>query len=243
MSSKRPEDVVASWSGGKDSTLALREVLASGRYRVLALVTTVAAGYDRISHHGVRRALLAAQAEALGLPLDEVVVSQGCTNQEYEAKLETALAPYRERGVQSVVFGDIFLEDLREYRERHLAGFGMRGLYPLWKRDTSALVREFLAAGFRTVTVCVDGRVLDPSFAGREIDETFLADLPPGVDPCGENGEFHTFVFDGPLFGAAVPFERGEVVARDTRFFCDLILDPSWASTYLGPRSMPVPTG
>ncbi|HUG91804.1 MAG TPA: ATP-binding protein [Planctomycetaceae bacterium] len=236
------QPVLVSWSGGKDSTLALDDLLRSGRYDVTALVTTVAAGFERISHHGVRRALLREQAAALGLPLEEVVVSQQCTNAEYESKLAAALLPHRERGVTTVVFGDIFLEDLREYRERHLAGFGMHGLFPLWKRDTSVLVREFLARGFRTVTVCVDGRVLDRSFAGRELDEAFLAELPAGVDPCGENGEFHTFVFEGPLFREPVRFARGDVVERDTRYFCDLVLDDQADSTYLGPRATPVRT-
>jgi uncharacterized protein (TIGR00290 family) len=228
--------VLVSWSGGKDSLLALDELLRSERYEVVALMTTVAAGYERISHHGVRRTLLHEQAATLGLPLEEIVVSPACTNAEYESKLAAALEPHRDDGVETVVFGDIFLEDLRAYRERHLAGLGMRGLYPLWQRDTAALVREFLARGYRTLTVCIDGRALDPSFAGREIDEAFLADLPPNVDPCGENGEFHTFVFDGPLFRAPVRFRRGEVVERDTRFFCDLVLDLPSDSTYLEPR-------
>ena len=236
------QPVLISWSGGKDSLLALAELLRSEQFEIVALLTTVAAGYDRISHHGVRRELLRRQTAALDLPLEEIVVSPVCTNAEYESKLAAALQAHRECGVTTVVYGDIFLEDLREYRDRHLAGCGMQGLYPLWKRDTSQLVREFLAAGFRTVTVCVDGRVLDRSFAGREIDETFLAELPSGVDHCGENGEFHTFVFDGPLFREPVPFTRGEIVQRDTRFFCDLILDAPTESTYLGPR-MAVRTG
>jgi uncharacterized protein (TIGR00290 family) len=237
------QPVLVSWSGGKDSLLALAELLRSERFEIVALLTTVASGYDRISHHGVRRELLRQQTAALGLPLEEIVVSPVCTNAEYESKLAAALQPHRERGITTVVFGDIFLEDLREYRDRHLAGCGLQGLYPLWKRDTSQLVREFLAPGFRTVTVCVDGRVLDPSFAGREIDEAFLADLPAAVDPCGENGEFHTFVFDGPLFCEPVRFTRGEIVERDTRFFCDLILDAPTESTYLGPRTARIRTG
>jgi uncharacterized protein (TIGR00290 family) len=231
--------VLVAWSGGKDSMFALAELMRSGHFEIVALLTTVADGYDRISHHGVRRELLRRQTAALGLPLEEIVVSPVCTNAEYEEKLATALAPHRERGITTVVFGDIFLEDLRQYRDRHLAGCGMQGLYPLWKRDTPGLVREFLATGFRTVTACVDGRVLDRSFAGREIDEEFLADLPAGVDPCGENGEFHTFVFDGPLFREPVQFARGEIVERDTRFFCDLVLDGQTESTYLGPRTVP----
>ncbi|MBW3541262.1 MAG: adenine nucleotide alpha hydrolase [Planctomycetes bacterium] len=217
------ERILLSWSGGKDSLLALAELRASARYDVAALVTTIAEGYERISHHGVRRELLRRQAEALRLPLVEVRVSQNCTNREYEAKLQAGLIPFRERGMETVAFGDIFLQDLRDYREQHLSGFGMRGLFPLWLRDTATLVRDFLSAGYRTVTVCVDGKVLDRSFAGREIDEAFLADLPAAADPCGENGEFHTFVFEGPLLERPVLFETGEIVARDSRYFCDLV--------------------
>ena len=211
------------WSGGKDSSLALHELQSSGRYEIVSLLTTVAEGYDRVSHHGVRRSLLRQQAGALDLPLHEVVVSMNCTNEEYEAKMEEALERYGNQRIETVAFGDIFLEDLREYRERNLAKVGMRGLFPIWKRDTNELMREFLGSGFQTIVVCVDGQVLDRSFAGRIIDDEFLSDLPTGVDPCGENGEFHTFTFDGPPFRERIGFQVGEIVERDTRFFCDLL--------------------
>jgi uncharacterized protein (TIGR00290 family) len=217
--------VVVCWSGGKDSCLALQRVLTRPDVRVEALLTTLTADFDRISMHGVRRELLEEQAKALGLPLRQVLISKGATNEEYEARMGEALASYRARGIETVVFGDLFLEDIRAYRERLLAKHGMRGLYPLWGLDTAALIRDFIAQGFKAALVCIDPQKLAPSFAGRLIDDAVLADLPPGVDPCGENGEFHTFVFDGPIFKAPVRFSFGEKVCRDSFWFCDLIPD------------------
>lgn len=221
------ERVLISWSGGKDSAMALWEIQKAGAYEVVALLATVTQNYDRVSMHGVRRTLLAAQAHAVGVPVHEVFLPPNASNSEYEARLEAALRPYQEAGVRSVVFGDIFLEDLRQYREAHLARIGMRGLFPLWKRDTGELVRAFLAAGFRAVIVCVDTRVLDASFAGRLIDESFLTDLPSGVDPCGERGEFHSFVFEGPIFREPVRFVLGEAVMRENFCFRDLLPETS----------------
>jgi uncharacterized protein (TIGR00290 family) len=218
-----PEPVLISWSGGKDSALALAEVLRDGRYEVAGLVTTVTRGYDRISMHGVRRALLHAQAESLGLPLVEAVISPGASNAEYEAALAEVLTRYKAVGVGRVVFGDLFLSDIRAYRERQLAALGMECLFPVWGRDTVELAGEFVAAGFRAILCCVDPRQLDRSCCGRELDAAFLADLPEGVDPCGENGEFHTFVFDGPLFDHRIGCRRGEVVGRDGFWYCDLV--------------------
>jgi len=215
--------VLVSWSGGKDSCLALYEIQQMPDVRVEALLTTVTRDFDRISMHGVRRALLERQAAALGVPLHEIFISKGATNAEYEAQMGQAFFAYRERGIDCVVFGDLFLEEIRAYREKLLARHQMRGLYPVWKRDTARLIREFIELGFRTIVVCVDPAQLDPSFVGRVIDEEFLADLPPGVDPCGENGEFHTFVFDGPIFKNRVKFSVGEIVCRDSFWFCDLI--------------------
>jgi len=214
------------WSGGKDSALALRETLHDGRYRVAGLLTTVTGEYDRISMHGVRRTLLRRQAESLGLPLEEVVISPGATNDEYEGKMAATLAALRDRvsGLDTVVFGDLFLADIRAYRERMLARIGMRGLFPLWLRDTAAVAREFVHLGYRAVLVCVDAQQLTPEFAGREFDLELLRDFPSSVDPCGENGEFHTFVYAGPGFRHAVRHERGPVVLRDRRFvYCDLV--------------------
>jgi len=218
-----PEDVLFCWSGGKDSAMALHELRANQDCRVTALLTTVTDEYDRISMHGVRRALLERQAESLHLPLHAVLIPPQCINATYEQRMKEALAEHRAAGVHRVAFGDIFLEDLRAYRERNLALAGMQALFPIWKRDTRDLAREFLRLRFRAITVCVDPRVLEPSFAGRELDASFFADLPPGVDPCGENGEFHTFVFDGPIFESPVQFRAGEKVMRDGFCFCDLL--------------------
>jgi uncharacterized protein (TIGR00290 family) len=176
--------------------------------------------------HGVHRELLAQQAEALGLPLVEVVIPPECVNDVYEARIAEAFAAAPLSGVEAVAFGDLFLEDVRAYREERLATGGRRGLFPLWGRDTTALAREFLDAGFQATLVCVDPRALDPSFAGRCYDERLLAALPAGVDPCGENGEFHTFVSAGPIFAEPIACETGEIVERDGFVFCEL--RPAW---------------
>jgi len=218
--------VLVAWSGGKDSALALREIVGDARYRVAALLTTVTAEYDRISMHGVRRSLLHRQAESLGLPLEEVVISPGATNDDYETNMGGALATLRTRisGLDTVVFGDLFLADIRAYRERMLARLGLRGLFPLWLRDTRSLAHEFVRLGYRAVLVCVDATQLAGEFAGREFDADLLRDLPPDVDPCGENGEFHTFVYAGPGLREPVSHERGPLVVRDGRFvYCDLV--------------------
>jgi uncharacterized protein (TIGR00290 family) len=217
------EDVLVSWSGGKDSCLALYELQQAGRHRVAALLTTVTRDYDRVSMHGVRRALLERQTESLGLPLRQVPIPKGASNEEYEREMAAAFSEYRERGIDAVVYGDLFLEDVRAYREQFLARHGMRGLYPVWMRDTAEFVREFIALGFRAVVTCVNSEALDGSFAGRLIDEEFLASLPADVDPCGENGEFHSFVFAGPSFKDEVRFTVGERVFRDSFWFCDLV--------------------
>lgn len=217
-----------SWSGGKDSALALYELRRDPRYEVVGLLTTIAAEYGRISHHGVREALLELQAAAIGAPLDKLYLSSNsgrpCTNEEYEELMGEKLRTYRRRGVSLVAHGDIFLEDLRAYREQNLAQLEMRGLFPLWRSDTTELVHRFAKLGFRAVLVCVDGQKLQSNFLGREIDAALLHDLPPGVDPCGENGEYHSFVFDGPIFERPVPLQVGEIVERDTRYFADLLL-------------------
>lgn len=215
--------VLMSWSGGKDSCLALHEIKNEQEYCVAALLTTVTRDYDRISMHGVRRVLLEQQAASLGLPLHQILISKDASNEEYESKMAEAFADYRAKGIDTIVFGDLFLEDIRKYREQFLARNQMHGLFPVWKRDTSSFIREFLDLGFRAVVTCVDSKILDQSFAGRLIDETFLSSLPAQVDPCGENGEFHTFVFDGPGFSAPVKFSLGETVLRESFWFCDLL--------------------
>jgi uncharacterized protein (TIGR00290 family) len=218
-----PEDVLFCWSGGKDSAMALHALQSAQGHRITSLLTTVTQEYDRISMHGVRRVLLDRQAESIGLPLHAVLIPPQCVNATYEARMKEALTEHLARGVRQVAFGDIFLEDLRVYRERNLAQLGMEAIFPIWKRDTRELARDFLRLGFRAITVCVDPRVLDSSFAGRELDESFFADLPPHADPCGENGEFHTFVFDGPVFRTPISFVAGEKVVRDGFCFCDLL--------------------
>jgi uncharacterized protein (TIGR00290 family) len=215
--------VLSCWSGGKDSCMALHELRRDPLREVVALLTTVTEGYDRISMHGVRRVLLERQAAALGLPLEIVTIPPQCVNAEYESRMAAMLLRWKNRGVTEVAFGDIFLEDLREYREKNLSRAGMKALFPVWKRPTHELAREFIALGFRAVTVCVDPKVLDASFVGREIDFAFLAALPAAADPCGEHGEFHSFVYDGPGFSTQVRFSTGEKVLRDGFWFCDLL--------------------
>lgn len=218
------EKVLFSWSGGKDSAMALHEVLADGEYQVVALLTTVTEGYDRVSMHGVRRILLEQQAESLGLPLEKVLIPKRTTNHEYETRMERTLMKYKTSGVTAVVFGDIFLEDLRRYREKNLDGLEMKGIFPLWKKDTRELMQSFIALGFKAVTVCVDTQILDGRFVGRDIDPQFMDDFPKTADVCGENGEYHSFAYDGPIFRHKVAFALGATVLREDRFYyCDLI--------------------
>jgi len=217
------EKVLFSWSGGKDSALGLYELLKSGRYEVAALLTTVTQGYDRVSMHGIRRELLETQVEAMGVALEKVYISKTASNQEYESRMANVLGTYFKAGVRAVAFGDIFLEDLRSHRENNLSRIGMRGLFPLWKRHTGQLARLFVDRGFKAVVSCVDSEFLGREFVGREFDRDFLAALPTGVDPCGENGEFHSFVYDGPVFTKPIPHSRGQIVLRQRRFwYCDL---------------------
>jgi uncharacterized protein (TIGR00290 family) len=223
--SKRKQ-VILSWSGGKDSALALQALRGDPTTEVVGLLTSVTREYDRISVHGVRRALLEAQVKRLDLPLFEIQLEPSCTNEAYEAAFHSALAHIREiqPDVSHIAFGDLFLEDVRTYRERLLAGSGVEPLFPIWGLDTAALARRFINDGFTARIVCVDTTQLDPSFAGREFDDQLLTDLPPTVDPCGERGEFHTFVSDGPGFNSPVDYHVGETVLRDGRFmFCDIL--------------------
>ncbi len=219
-----PEKVLLTWSGGKDSAMALYELETADGYEIAALLTTVTEDYDRISMHGVRATLLEQQAQSLRLPLEKVYLTSNSSNEEYEEKMRDKLTQYRGQGVFSVVFGDIFLEDVRKYREGNLAKIGMRGVFPLWKRDASELAHTFIDLGFKAVITCVDSNVLDRGFVGRVFDGQFLSELPGTVDPCGENGEFHSFVYDGPIFRERIAHRKGKVVLRDSRFYyCDLI--------------------
>lgn len=218
------EKILFTWSGGKDSAMALYELQKVNNYKITALLTTVTAGYNRISMHGVRNTLLEQQIKSLGLPLEKVQISKNSSNEEYEAKIKNALLRYQAQGVSLVAFGDIFLEDLRRYREENLLKIGLKGVFPLWKRDTTRLAHAFIDLGFKAVISCVDSKYLDKSFVGRVFDKQFLSELPSGVDPCGENGEFHSFVYKGPTFKSQIPYKKGEVVLRDNRFYyCDLL--------------------
>lgn len=217
------EKVLFSWSGGKDSAISLYEVQKSKKYEILSLLTTITGDYDRVSMHGVRRTLIEQQARSLGLPVEEVFIDKDSINEDYESKMRELLTRFKGEGVSAVVFGDIFLEEVREYRETNLAKLGMKGIFPLWGRDTAELVRSFIALGFQAITTCVDSKVLDEGYAGRSLDEKFLADLPPNVDPAGENGEFHSFVFDGPIFRERITCTVGKPVLRDCFYFCDLL--------------------
>lgn len=205
--------------------MALHALLRNPEFEVIGLLTTVTEEYERISMHGVRRDLLHRQAESIGLPVEEVRIPPQCANAIYEAGMGEALKRFRQRGVRHVAFGDIFLEDLRAYREQKLVQTDMTAIFPIWKVDTRELAARFLADKFRAIAACIDPRKLDGSFAGRELDASFFRDLPSDVDPCGENGEFHTFVFDGPIFRVPVAVRRGEVVERDSFIFCDLLAD------------------
>lgn len=216
--------LILSWSGGKDSALALHALRQDARYRVVGLLTSVNQDYGRISIHGVRESLLDAQAVSLGLPLHKIRLSARSGNAEYEAVMAAALTEFHSQGIRHIAFGDLFLEDIRIYRGAQLARAGMQGVFPLWLKPTAPLAREFLHLGFGAVLCCVDGAVLGAEFAGREYDSTLLAELPAAVDPCGENGEFHTFVHRGPGFGAAIRCTLGERVTREQRFhYCDLL--------------------
>jgi uncharacterized protein (TIGR00290 family) len=219
-----PDKILISWSGGKDSALALHSLKNNIHFEIVALLTTVTADYDRISMHGVRRGLLEKQAESIGLPLEKVIISKRSSNEEYEEKVKAVLLKHKNDGVVSVAFGDIFLEDLKKHREENLAKIGMKGIFPLWKQSTYILARKFVDLKFKAIITCVDGKQLDGKFCGRAYDRTLLSELPKNVDPCGENGEFHTFVYAGQIFKSEIPFATGEIVLRDSRFyFCDLI--------------------
>jgi len=218
--------ILFSWSGGKDSALALYALLQDPQWEVVGLLSSVADEYRRVSHHGVREELLEAQAESIGLPLDKLRIPASggpCTDGQYETLIGAKLAGYAGRGVRHVGHGDLFLADLRAYRERNLAKLGMTGVFPLWGRDTRQLVADFVHAGFRAVLCCVEGAKLDDSFVGRELDLNLLADLPPGIDPCGENGEYHSFVWQGPIFRWPLAIEIGHRVCRDNRHYVDLL--------------------
>ena len=214
--------LLLSWSSGKDSAWALRCLRQSGDYEVVGLLTTLNAAFDRVAMHGTRRALLEAQARAAGLPLRTVPLPWPCSNEHYEAAMRAACDTAIADGVGAMAFGDLFLEDVRRYRIDRLQGTGIEPVFPVWGLDTHQLARDMIAAGLRSRIVCVDPKKLSREFAGRDFDADFLGDLPPGVDPCGENGEFHSVVYAGPMFREPIPIESGEVVERDGFVFADV---------------------
>ena len=217
------EKVLLAWSGGKDSAISLYEIQSRGQYEIVSLLTTINEYYDRVSMHGVRRALVEQQAYSLGLPLEKVFVSKSCSNEEYESKMSEVLTKFKEDGITQVVYGDVYLEWVKTYREDNLTKLGMKGIFPIWGRETTELTQSFITLGFQAVITCVDTKVLNGRFLGRKLDKHFLAELPPNVDPGGENGEFHSFVFAGPIFKKKIAYTLGESVLRDSFYFCDLL--------------------
>jgi uncharacterized protein (TIGR00290 family) len=213
------------WSSGKDSAWALQVLRTQDEVEVVGLLTTIEAARERVAMHAVRAELLRAQAAAVGLPLTEVPLPWPCSNAQYEAATDAAFAGARAAGVTVAAFGDLFLEDIRRYREDRMTATGLRPIFPLWGQPTDALARRMIAGGLRARLTCVDARQLAPAFAGRDFDAALLAELPPAVDPCGERGEFHTFVYDGPMFERPIPIRGGELVARDGFVFADLLPD------------------
>jgi uncharacterized protein (TIGR00290 family) len=218
----QPKALIA-WSSGKDSAWALHEIRRAGEFDVTGALTTVTGAFTRVSIHGVREELLDAQLAAADLPARKVRIPYPCPNEIYEREMAAAVAQAREDGITHIIFGDLFLEDVRAYRERNLAGTGIVPLFPLWGRDTSALAREMLASGMAAHLVSVDLKKLPRRFAGRGFDEALLSDLPAGIDPCGENGEFHTFVSAGPMLAKPVAVTVGEIVERDGAAYADLL--------------------
>ena len=219
MPSSTRKKVICAWSGGKDGAMALHELLHEASYEITTLLTVITEEYSRVSMHGVRSSLMDAQASSLGIPLEKIYITRDSGQAGYEECMRRSLIHHKERGVEAVVFGDIFLADLRRYREDRLRETGMEAIFPLWGRDTRRLASSFIERGFRAVITCVDSTALDRSFAGIQFDRRCVDALPAGVDPCGENGEFHSFVYDGPPFKKPVAYTAGETVLRDGRFY------------------------
>lgn len=229
-----PANAYFNWSGGKDAAFALWKTVQNRDHKIKYLFTSINKVHNRVSMHGVRRELLAMQARALGIPLTTVELTEQPSMQEYEASVAEKINWLKDQGITHSIFGDIFLEDLREYRESQLKSLGIQAVFPLWKIDTTQMIREFISAGFKAIVVCVNEQYLDKSFCGRMIDESFMADLPAHVDPCGENGEYHSFVFDGPVYNAPIKIKEGEKVFREYQgpagekygfWFLDLLAD------------------
>lgn len=223
MSQDNRPKVVVSWSSGKDCAFALHRVKMQGGHEIVGLLTTLNQENDRVAMHGVRKELLLMQMDALGLPAEMVMLPNPCDDEAYRQHIGRCMERLRGRGVTQVVFGDLFLEDIRQYRETQMQGSGIDPLFPLWQQDTGELAREMLGSGLRAVVTCVDQRRLPAAFVGRRYDQSFLDELPAGVDPCGENGEFHTLVTDGPMFSRPLSVQVGDTVSRGDFIFADVL--------------------
>ncbi len=219
------ERIVLSWSGGKDSAFALYTLHGMKEYDIRYLLTTVTKDYGRISMHGVRQELLLEQARRASVESDIAYISRVANNTDYESVMNSKIEKYVREGIHSIAFGDLFLQDIRDYREKKMSGTGMKCVFPLWGKDTAKLAEEVIRKGFKAIICTVDPRKLDKEFAGKEFDEDFLSSLPEGVDPCGENGEFHSFVYDGPIYESPIKVKRGETVLRDGFYFKDIVPD------------------
>jgi uncharacterized protein (TIGR00290 family) len=215
--------ILLSWSSGKDSAWALHLLRQQGEYEVAGLITTINSAFDRVAMHGTRRALVEMQAAAAGLPLIAAPLPWPCSNADYEQAMKQVCDQALAQGVSAIAFGDLFLADVRAYRERQLKGTGLEPLFPIWQLPTEQLARQMVDGGLRAKLVCVDPKQLDPVFAGRDFDLQFLSELPAGADPCGENGEFHSFVYAGPMFSRPIPIVTGERVQRDGFWYCDVL--------------------
>lgn len=232
MGDSAKSKILLSWSSGKDSAWALHLLRRQPQYEIAGLVTTFNQAFDRVAMHSTRRALVEMQAKAAGLPLLPIPLPWPCSNQQYEEIMKVFCSQVVAQGVNAMAFGDLFLEDIRAYRERQLQGTGLQPLFPVWQIPTDRLAREMIDSGLRAKLVCVDPKKLAPEFAGRDFDCQLLADLPHGVDPCGENGEFHSYVYGGPMFDREIPVVAGERVERDGFWFCDVL--PGAATRAIG---------
>ncbi len=217
---------VFSWSTGKDSALALHSILKQKEYEIVSLVTTVTEDYGRVSMHGLRVELLDRQAQSIGIPLKKIFIPKECTNEIYEKSFSDGMQEYIDSGIRNIVFGDIFLEDVKNYRLKQMDQIGMKCIFPIWHENSLELANRFIDQGFRAKTICVDSKVLGEQFAGIEYDRSFLSQLPDNIDKCGENGEFHTFTYDGPYFKNRVECKAGDIVLRNDRFYyCDILIN------------------
>ncbi len=217
---------IFSWSSGKDSALALHKIIEEKEYEIVSLVTTVTEDYGRVSMHGLRVELLDLQAKSIGLPLKKIFIPKQCTNEIYENCFNNGLSKFMDSGIKNIIFGDIFLEDVRDYRLKQMDKIGMKCVFPIWHEKSTDLAERFIDKGFRAKTICVDSEVLPIQFAGREYDRDFLSELPENIDKCGENGEFHTFTYDGPYFNYRIDCKAGSIVLRNKRFYyCDILIN------------------